>query len=263
MARAALINHRRKAGYPSVKFKKTRIVEFIKEVLLLEKHILIWLLAAFVSLAAIIGALKTLIEFYYSYKQIKSDFPKKHNLLLNRRNFIIASVFFSALPVIVISSKRLINFYKTKKRILHVIHNENLVANKKTGIIHLKNVSTGTLPSTKHSTHKINLHRSIPYSGFERRIYESLGKEALKQRKDDFAIELYNKAIDSSPLSYHLYDKLIRIYGRSKEYSKIRILFETALSNLENSNISKKRYRRAKKEFRARLNRTIFRAEIS
>ena len=114
-------------------------MEFIKEIFLFEYRVFAWAATAIISIAAIIGSVKTLIESYLSYKQLKLESSDKIESFLNRRNFIKAAVLTSVFSILVISSKRLTKYYKSRKKNFTVIHNKNLIANKKTGIIHLIN----------------------------------------------------------------------------------------------------------------------------
>lgn len=55
-------------------------------------------------------------------------------------------------------------------------------------------------------------------------------EEAKRQRRieDLKAIGLLNEAIAVRPFCYHLYDKLIRVYGRQKQYDDIRVVLARA-----------------------------------
>lgn len=102
--------------------------------------------------------------------------------------------------------------------------------------------------------------RHIPYAGCERKIYEEIGLQALRQRDDCVATEAYLLAIRSSPTSYHLYDKLTRIYGRQKDYLNILKIHQDALVQLPSLKLSSRQGRRAEKEFLMRIRRTKYRA---
>jgi hypothetical protein len=73
-------------------------------------------------------------------------------------------------------------------------------------------------------------------------------------------IFLFLLSIKSSPLRYHLYDELTRVYGRRKEYKNILELHESALNSLASMNLSKKRLKRAINEFSMRIDRSKMRA---
>ena len=70
-------------------------------------------------------------------------------------------------------------------------------------------------------------------------------------------------AIEVSPLSYHLYDKLTRIYGRKKEYTNIENLYNNALLILPKLSLNKRSYKRANKEFTMRMQRTKHRTLLT
>jgi hypothetical protein len=60
------------------------------------------------------------------------------------------------------------------------------------------------------------------------------------------AIKAYALAIELSPLSYHLYDKLTRIYDR-KKYTKIANLYDNAVLNVPELLLSVRSHKRANK----------------
>lgn len=159
--------------------------------------------------------------------------------------------------------KEINNNYLKSQKIIVACKKSGLIAHKKNGTIHFVGVSKGNLPSAKWATNKIDLVKYHPYGGFEMRIYEAVGKEAISQKNDKATIYAYGLAIKFSPLSYHLYDKLIRIYGRRKEYNKVLELLTVALLNVEKMQLSKRLRKRAKKEFTMRIERTKKRSLFS
>lgn len=66
-------------------------------------------------------------------------------------------------------------------------------------------------------------------------IIEKLALAARKAKDQKLAISLLTKAIEHSPLSPHLYDSLVRIYGEFKLYDKIVPLLTKGNQNVESA----------------------------
>ena len=236
-------------------------MEFIKDIYEAGYFFIAGIVAISVMVFSFLNTIKSGLEsvtwlrsqYYEGPEQI--DFSKRATMK------IIGGV--SLLPFLWVCGQKVYTDYKNSKKVISVSKESGLIAHKKTGTIHLAGESDGALPSKKWATRNIDLLRYRPYSGYELRIYEKIGQEAEKQRKDDVIIQAYWLAIKSSPLSYHLYDKLTRVYGRRNEYDKILELHQSALDSLKTMDLNKKRLKRATKEFSFRVERTHKRALLS
>lgn len=236
-------------------------MEFINEIFSIEYKILSIVTAGIIALAGLTAAIKGLYDFiqwvkYYKDSDSSGFDSGKRTLIKASIGIFITGIFWT------VGGKIYSSFTKGQHSI-RMPKDSGIIINKKTKIIHYKKVTTGNFPSERNSSYLINLEKSMPYRDFEMRIFEAIGKEAIKQKKDDVAIKSYILAINSSPLSYHLYDKLTRIYGRQKMYDEILGLHQVAIENLNALNISKKRRNRAKKEFSMRVNKAMHRAAIA
>lgn len=236
-------------------------MEFIAELYKTEYAILAWIVTAFLAVVAFLTTIKSAHEFTVWFRTIKNDNPEKVDF--SKRSAIKALGGITLLSLIWVNGRKIYTDYKNSQKVIKVSEKSGLVAHKKTGTIHLAKVSNGALPSSKWATKSIDLIRYTPYRGSELRIYEDIAREAEKQRNDEVIIYAYLLAIKSSPLSYHLYDKLTRVYGRRKEYQHILELHKSALNNLSTMNLSKKRLKRATSEFSMRVDRTKKRALLS
>lgn len=109
------------------------------------------------------------------------------------------------------------------------------IVNQHTRVIHHAKTCRNHLPSqkTRVSLGKAQTDSHI-HSGCEIRIWEEVATKILfDERSNEFDIEraigYLGKAIDMSPLSYHLYDRLIGVYGRLCRYNEITSLLEGKL----------------------------------
>lgn len=234
---------------------------FVSELIKTEYAIFLWITVAFLSLASFLVSIKGFFEFISWVIKVKEERTSEYNLAKRSTIKVAAGLVF--LGFFWSSGSSLFSVYHNGRKTFTIRHNKSLVTNNKTGTIHLKNVSSGALPSTKWVSNKINLVRNKPYSGSARRIYEAIAVEALIQKNDFIATEAYLLAINVSPLSYHLYDKLTRIYGRKKEYSDIAKMYESAILNLSKLALNKRTLKRANEEFTMRLQRTKHRAQFA
>jgi hypothetical protein len=99
---------------------------------------------------------------------------------------------------------------------------------------------------------------------------ESFGEEPAvgEMEQGKLAISCFKKAIDLSPLSWHLYDTLCKVYSTVEFYVEIVPMYQTGLSKVQNeieltknahTTSGKKRLkflRRAEGEFISRIERT-------
>ena len=162
---------------------------------------------------------------------------------------------------------------------------------KQNQIIHHVDVCADHLPADHNRTNVIAGERV--HVSYQARIFEEFGKQAQKRmlsaveerRKDKFsrdkftesglaqaelAIAYFKKAIDVSPLSIHLYDRLRRVYGSLERYDEIQKLFSDGLSRIKRDAVIAKatglrrrqaKLRRAEKALSARLKTNKDRAE--
>ena len=233
-------------------------MDFISGLINTEYAIFLWVIVGLMTVSGFLASIKDFFEFLSWITKVKEE--RANDFDLAKRSTIKTIAGLAFLGVAWSSGTTLFRSYQKRRKIFIVKYNESLITNKKTGTIHLKSVSSGELPSKKWETKKINLVKNKPYSGSARRIYEALAVEAIIQKNDLIAIEAYLLAINSSPLSYHLYDKLTRIYGRKKEYTNIAKLYDNALLTLPKLSLSERHRKRANKEFTMRMLRTKYRA---
>jgi hypothetical protein len=102
-------------------------------------------------------------------------------------------------------------------------------------------------------------------------IHETVAEQHLQNGEYEAAINSLRLAIAASPLSFHLYDKLIRIHGRLRQYDAIQSLLTDAQQFVSRqprvsgatgfANAQLRRYDRASSEFAMRLERTKRRAQ--
>ena len=233
---------------------------YFSELIKTEYAMFVWIAVVFISVTSFLASVKGFFEFCLWVTKVKAERTSDFNLA--KRSMVKTFVGLVFLGVAWSSGTNLYRSYLNGKKVFVVTYNDNLIANKKTGTIHLKGISYGELPSKEWETKEISLVKNRPYSGSERIIYEQIGIEALTQKNDTIAIEAYLLAISFSPLSYHLYDKLTRIYGRKKEYTNIAKLYDNALINISKLSLNKRDQKRANKEFLMRIQRTKFRAQL-
>jgi len=229
-------------------------MEYIAEFYKTEYSILAWIVTTLIVAVAFLTTIKSGYEFITWFKSVNADNSEKVDF--SKRSGIKVLGGITLLSLLWVNGRKIYTDYRNSEKVLRVSEKSGITAHKKTGTIHLVGESNGALPSKKWATKNIDLIRYRPYRGFERRIYEEIAREAVNQRNDEVVIYSYLLAIQSSPLSYHLYDKLTRIYGRRKEYKNILELHQSALKNLSTMKLSKKRLKRATNEFSLRVERT-------
>lgn len=221
----------------------------------------IWAGSVFMTVVAFLIAIKSAHEFYVWLQRLV--ITHRRDVDLSKRAMVKILGGLTLLSVVWVNGKKFYLDYKNSRQVINVSRESGVIAHKKSGTIHLAGVSKGALPSDRWATKSINLLSYRPYRGSERRVYEVIAREAEKQRNDEVLIYCYLLAIQSSPLSYHLYDKLTRVFGRRKEYLRIEELHRSALESLASMNLNKKSLKRATQEFSMRLDRTRKRPLIS
>jgi len=236
-------------------------MEYIAELYKTEYSIFAWIVMTLIAVVAFLTTIKSGYEFIAWFKSMNAENPETVDF--SKRSGIKVLGGITLLSLIWVNGRKIYTDYRNREKVLKVSEKSGIIAHKKTGTIHLVGESNGALPSKKWATKNIDLIRYRPYRGSERRIYEEIAQEATNQRNDEVIIYSYLLAIQSSPLSYHLYDKLTRVYGRRKKYKNILELHKSALNNLSTMNLSKKRLKRATNEFSLRVERTEKRALLS
>ena len=162
---------------------------------------------------------------------------------------------------------------------------------KQNQVIHHADVCSDHLPAD-HNRMK-NIEGQRVHVGYQARIFEALGVQARndmltaiqEKRTDGFnrdkfseaglaqgemAIAYFKKAIDVSPLSIHLYDRLRRVYGSLERYDEIQKLYSDGLNRIKRDAVIAKAtgsarrqasLRRAEQALSSRLKTTKSRAE--
>lgn len=106
---------------------------------------------------------------------------------------------------------------------------EELIVNKKTGVIHHKDLCIDHIPQ-----HKTSVTNSITC-----RIHGSkkmqITSKLIGKIPDKLATDLLIENIVSSPTSTHLYKYLIKIWGKNKEYEKIHNFLKTNIEFLRHT----------------------------
>jgi hypothetical protein len=182
---------------------------------------------------------------------------------------------------------------------------DELIQNKRTNVIHFESCCNKHLPAAKNRLSSITPENVGVHGGCEVRIFAQLGAAAMIERErvqsqlrraeyflvpederdrvtlmlerlrlsglteGPLAVFCFNKAIALSPLSWHLYDRLARVYATLEQYSEIQPLFERGLSEVKQKMHklaaakktpgTKRQLRvlvRAQEEFAARIERT-------
>lgn len=105
-----------------------------------------------------------------------------------------------------------------------------LVLNPRTNVIHHQKACARHLPRNGKpgATLPADLKRLHNGGVF---ILETMAAEALARKDFDGAIALLRRALVQRPSALHVYDKLVRIYGRLRRYNEIHTLLNTALSD--------------------------------
>ena len=198
-------------------------------------------IAAFAALSAVIVTLLlnwNRLRKNSIFKPI-SSFNQKASIFttISRRTFLIVGtlttgVVFWALIHFRLTEKKLKNIYN---RLFQV--DKGLIINKKTGIIHHKNICSDHLPIDKNVSDsnyhysKIRCHKSkkVP-------ILDLIAQT----RSAEAAIEILLLAAEGNPTSVHIYDKLIKLLGKIKRYESIYLLLRNVEDELRQALSEKK-----------------------
>ncbi|HEV2801622.1 MAG TPA: hypothetical protein VGW12_14045 [Pyrinomonadaceae bacterium] len=174
-------------------------------------------------------------------------------------------------------------------------HIRNLVLHDRKLVLHHSEICSKHLPIHKHRARDVESRSDGHlHSACQLRILEKLAKDALHNLPTDYdpedrkakraafdkqaelALPYLEKAVLLSPFSYHLYDKLIGLYGRLRRYDAIKNLLEQARQNVERELAAlnskpkgrgrargEKQLKRAQQEFETRLVRVRYYEENS
>ncbi|HJU65300.1 MAG TPA: hypothetical protein VJ596_06455 [Gemmatimonadaceae bacterium] len=139
------------------------------------------------------------------------------------------------------------------------------VGNAKTKTLHHSVACAKHLPSSANSvafgddTRSFCIHRGGRMAG-----HEAVANRQIQSGDFEGAIASLRLAIAASPLSLHLYDKTIRLYGRLRQYDNIRSVLTEGMqfaSQQQPRNPRESRqYDRARAELTLRLDRTTRRS---
>ena len=134
----------------------------------------------------------------------------------------------------------------------------NIVVNARTHVLHHTSACRHPLPRDINRVKKpsdlpdVGVHRT-----HEASVFEALAGDAFANTRDDEAISHLKRGLAISPLRFHLYDRLVRVYGRRKQYDEIFKELQAGLREAErlaSSNaITRTDLQRARQEFEARL----------
>lgn len=110
---------------------------------------------------------------------------------------------------------------------------QDLVAHRKTGVVHHKDVCSDHLPAggNRAPVAQANLARLHLHRERRQQILQAFAKTALKANRARDAIHFLEVAIALNPTSVRLYDWLARIHGGIKEYDRIEEIFQGGLQH--------------------------------
>jgi hypothetical protein len=189
-------------------------------------------IAAFAALAAVI------ITVLLNWNRLRRNpilkpiplLDQKASILtiISRRRFLITGAF--AAGVIFWISIH----YKFTKNSLKKIYNQfhradNLIINKKTGIIHHKKICADHLPIDKNVS-DLNDHSSKIRCHKSKKVY--ILDQIAQNRSAEDAIEILLLAVEDNPTSVHIYDRLIKLLGKIKRYESIHLLLKSTEDDL-------------------------------
>jgi tetratricopeptide (TPR) repeat protein len=137
-------------------------------------------------------------------------------------------------------------------------YEQDFVGNRRTKILHHRVACQNHLPRNKNrSIGDVLPNLFCPHATYRSSILEQLAiRDSAKERYES-AIAHLERAIKLSPFSYHLYDRLIGLYGRVRQYDKIDILLQEALQSVRGvkqprSLRMQRSMQRAEREFKVR-----------
>jgi len=142
-------------------------------------------------------------------------------------------------------------------------YKQDFVTNRRTRILHHSIACRNHLPRLKNRESNLAPNQFCLHKSYASRIWEETAARDVLNERYEPAIAHLRKAIEMSPFSYHLYDRLIGLYGRLRQYDEIGTLLQGTLQRvrIQEQNISLKQRRafraqkqmeRAEKEFQVR-----------
>jgi hypothetical protein len=114
------------------------------------------------------------------------------------------------------------------------VDDERFVLNGRTRVLHHAKVCRGHLPVDTHAV-PLDASSGIPYihAGYSARILDEFARSAAFRGDEQAAAAAWISAIEASPASIHLYDRLVGLYGRLKQYDRIEPLLLQAIQNFQ------------------------------
>ena len=101
------------------------------------------------------------------------------------------------------------------------------VGNRKSKTLHHRVACAAHLPRERNrSAGGVPLDDFQLHRGRAVHCADLLAQEAFRAGDIDAAERIYALALDQSPFSFHIYDRLIRLYGRTRQHSKIPAVLE-------------------------------------
>lgn len=141
------------------------------------------------------------------------------------------------------------------------------VGNSQTKVLHHIEACADHLPDPAHAVYGDQAASFCVHQDHLRRIHEAIADRQIASNDDEGAIRNLRAAIAASPLSIHLYDRLIHVYGRLKQYDAIPALLAEAEQVAARQQPASERQRLHVDRFKAavltRVERTQRRAQAS
>ena len=185
-----------------------------------------------IAIANFLDSLNTLLSFLKRKKQ-KIGVAHSRNII-KRRKFIKIAL---SIGIVAIGGYLISKILKMKDFFAFVSEPNSdgyLIANKKTGVIHHSKICNWHLPNKSNQVLDFRkLANPRPHKYRNINIYEIMSKQCEQNEQYEESIVFLKKAIDFSPERVHLYDKLVRLYGRQKQYSQIQKVYENGIMKVQ------------------------------
>lgn len=182
------------------------------------------------SLATIIG---TLLVVLLNKKEIKEALKEESlisfdhvKVTLSRRNFLIGLTSITALIIWQAMNTKFLSLKIKRFLFLYLPTGNQLIVNKKSGIIHHTQICKDHLPKKNNIGNNVDFTKKVKF-------HKTKKIQILNQLTENVSIEdsieiLLLLATSNNPTSVHLYDKLIKLYGEIKNYGSIHLLLSNA-----------------------------------
>jgi tetratricopeptide (TPR) repeat protein len=234
------------------------------------KHLSDYLLVVLLAVAAVMALVQLVPRF--SKESLSSLNPATVALRkgLNRRAFLAiaitgliagAAYYFGLRRTSERSNNCALKFDSTSLK----GYEQDLVTNLRTRVLHHRVACQNHLPRPQNSLrYEASLSSVCLHASSTARILEQLAIGDALHHRHESAVAYLRQAIDMSPLSYHLYDRLIGLYGRLRQYDEIEKLLQQGLLRVQTmkeqtralkkpaSLQAQKRMQRAEEEFNLR-----------